>query len=58
LLTRIDAKGQKTQYTYDAYERLTEVQHYPSWNDGSEDPNQRWTFYYESNTVDTTMQIG
>ena len=25
---RTDAKGQQTKYTYDAYERLTEVQHY------------------------------
>jgi YD repeat-containing protein len=24
---RTDAKGQKTNYTYDAYERLTQTQH-------------------------------
>jgi RHS repeat-associated protein len=53
LSTRTDAKGQQTKYTYDGYGRLSQVQHLLS--NGQEDPNQRWTYYYDGNTSDTTF---
>ena len=45
---RVDAKGQKTVYTYDVYGRLTEVQHFNS--SGTEDPAQRVTYHYDYNS--------
>jgi RHS repeat-associated protein len=44
---RTDAKGQKTQYTYDAYERLTQVTHVLA--NGTADPVQQVNYYYDSN---------
>jgi RHS repeat-associated protein len=44
---RVDAKGQKTTYTYDSYERLTQVQHFLA--NGNEDTVQRVNYYYDSN---------
>ena len=49
IATKMDAKGQQTQYTYDSYARLTEVRHYIS---GTEDTCQRVDFYYDSNPFD------
>jgi RHS repeat-associated protein len=48
--SRTDAKGQRTEYTYDAYGRLTQVRHYA----GSpyEDPYQHWDYYYDANPLD------
>jgi RHS repeat-associated protein len=45
--TRIDAKGQKTQYLYDQYGRKTMVQHYNS--SGVEQTSQRVTYTYGDN---------
>jgi YD repeat-containing protein len=45
--TRIDAKGQKTQYTYDGYGRKTMVQHFNS--SQVEQINQRVTYTYGDN---------
>jgi RHS repeat-associated protein len=44
---RTDAKGQKTNYTYDAYERLTQTQHVLA--NGNADPVQQVNYYYDSN---------
>ena len=47
---RTDALGQQTRYTYDAYGRLTEVQHWA----GSplvEQTQQRVDYYYDSNPL-------
>jgi YD repeat-containing protein len=44
---RTDAKGQKTIYTYDAYERLTQTQHVLA--NGTADPVQQVNYYYDSN---------
>ena len=44
--TRIDAKGQKTAYSYDISGRPTQIRHYP---DGThEDASQQVNLYYES----------
>jgi len=45
IATKADAKGQQTQYSYDSYQRLTQVRHYIS---GSEDTCQRVDYYYDS----------
>jgi RHS repeat-associated protein len=49
--SRTDALGNQTQYTYDSYGRLTEVQYYPGFGyyQGIEDPSQRVTYYYDGN---------
>jgi YD repeat-containing protein len=52
---RTDAKGQQTQYTYDGYGRLTEVQHYPT--AGQEDQTQRWNYYYDGYSSDSTFTV-
>ena len=53
VLTRTDAKGQQTKYSYDAYERLYEVQHYiPVNGQLQEDTNERWNYYYDTNPLD------
>src|ERR1019366_1368285 len=55
---RTDAKGQETHYTYDAYGRLTEVQHWAvSWDPGTltyhmqEQGAQRVDYSYDSNPL-------
>src|SRR6185437_1306474 len=48
LQTKVDAKNQKTQYTYDNYGRVSMIQHYPV-STGSEDVCQRVTLYYDTN---------
>src|SRR5206468_3599988 len=40
IATKTDAKGQKVAYTYDSYQRLTQIQRYPSAS-GPEDVCQR-----------------
>ena len=45
VLTRLDAKGQQTNYTYDIYGRLTLVKHLVS---GTEDLTQRISYYYDA----------
>jgi len=45
VLTRLDAKGQQTNYTYDINGRLTLTQHLVG---GTEDLTQRVTYYYDS----------
>src|SRR5580658_2452281 len=49
VLSRTDAIGSQTQYSYDSYGRLTEVQYYPASNGGNEDTSQRVTYYYDGN---------
>jgi YD repeat-containing protein len=57
-LTRTDAKNQQTQYSYDAYGRLTNILHFPvaPFNPGDpnhpEDPNQHVTYCYDTNPLD------
>jgi YD repeat-containing protein len=51
---RTDAKGQQTQYSYDAYERLIETRHYtPTGIGGSlqEAMNQRVDYTYDANPL-------
>ena len=47
----IDAKNQETVYTYDSYNRVTEVQKYPTAG-GSEDTCQQVNYSYDSNPYD------
>jgi YD repeat-containing protein len=44
--SRTDGMGQQTQYTYDSYGRVTEVQYYPV--SGWEDTTQRVVYYYDA----------
>ena len=44
---KVDAKGQKTAYTYDSSKRLTMIQRYNNWG---EDTCQRVNYSYDSNT--------
>ncbi|HYL35376.1 MAG TPA: hypothetical protein VEV17_05650, partial [Bryobacteraceae bacterium] len=49
VLTRTDAKSQKTQYTYDSYGRLSEVQHfYYGTPCTCEDTAEQWHYYYDA----------
>src|ERR1017187_9524101 len=48
--TKIDAKGQKIAYTYDALARLVQVQRYPT--PPTEDTCQRETYSYDTNPYD------
>jgi RHS repeat-associated protein len=51
--TRIDAKGQEVDYSYDSLARLSEVQRYPT--SGTEDTCQREVYYYDgSNPTSST----
>ncbi|MBZ5570212.1 MAG: hypothetical protein LAN64_20525, partial [Acidobacteriia bacterium] len=47
MATRLDAKGQKTAYSYDTYGRLTQIRHYP--NGTNEDTAQQVNLYYDNN---------
>jgi YD repeat-containing protein len=49
VLTRTDALGQQTQYTYDGYGRMTEAQYYPYTSNGTEDVAERVNYYYDNN---------
>jgi RHS repeat-associated protein len=49
VLTRTDAKGQGTGYSYDAYGRLTAVAHYPTGIANGAYPNQQVNYYYDTN---------
>jgi YD repeat-containing protein len=44
VLSRTDAVGNQTQYTYDSYGRLTEAQYFPQSMSGREDVTQRVTY--------------
>ena len=48
VLSRTDAIGNQTQYTYDSYGRLTEAQYFPKSASGYEDFTQRVTYSYDS----------
>ena len=53
LYTKTDAKNQKTQYTYDSYNRPTQVQHFLlqiPFNNYVEDVSQRVLYTYDSGT--------
>jgi len=51
LATKIDAKGQKLVYSYDSYNRVTQVKRY--YNTTTEDTQQRTTYYYDANPWDS-----
>jgi YD repeat-containing protein len=55
--TRTDAIGSQTQYTYDSYGRLSEVQCLPASDGGNEDTTQRATYYYDGNYPSCTGSI-
>jgi RHS repeat-associated protein len=46
LAYKLDAKGQKVAYTYDTYQRITEIKRYKS--NGTEDTLQKDTFRYDT----------
>jgi RHS repeat-associated protein len=49
VLTRTDAKNQKTQYTYDTYGRLSAVQHFYNGTPCTcEDTAEQWHYYYDA----------
>ena len=48
LATRTDPKGQVTKYTYDSYQRVTQVTHGPSAT--QIDPNQTYNYTYDTGT--------
>jgi len=48
LATKTDAKGQKLVYSYDSYNRVTQVARY--YNTTTEDIQQRTNYYYDANT--------
>jgi len=53
--TRTDAKSQQTKYTYDAYERLVEAQHFKTTGfNGAlqEQTNQQVNYGYDVNPLD------
>jgi RHS repeat-associated protein len=49
---KIDAKGQKIDYLYDSYKRVTEVRRYSGTFPYNEVTCERTTFYYDTNTLD------
>src|SRR5438045_3924130 len=58
---RTDNMGQQTRYSYDAYGRLAQVQHWGTFYDQNtnvtafqEQTNQRVTYSYDSNPLDGT----
>jgi len=50
LQKRTDARGQRVEYTYDEYQRVTVIRRFLA--SGQEDYNQRVTFTYDWNTAD------
>jgi YD repeat-containing protein len=51
VLTRTDAKGQVTGYSYDTYGRLSTVNHYAPGNYlNSPDPNQQVNYSYDTSS--------
>jgi len=56
LTQRIDAKNQKTLWTYDNYGRLTEVQHFNGYSPYAEDTAQRVTYDYDTTPWFETSQ--
>ncbi|PWU10677.1 MAG: hypothetical protein C5B51_03885, partial [Terriglobia bacterium] len=56
--SRTDAKGQRTEYSYDSYGRQTQVRHY-AWKTINgyqyllEDTNQQWNLYYDTNPIES-----
>ena len=53
VLTRVDAMNQTTSYTYDAYNRLTQVTRAPAQYGGEgPDPCQTENYYYDGQTID------
>jgi len=57
---RTDALGQQTQYTYDSYGRLTEVQYFvlDMWHNLNEDTTQRVTYSYDNANQFTQNGMG
>jgi RHS repeat-associated protein len=58
--SRTDALGQQTQYTYDSYGRLTEVQYFllDMWHNLNEDTTQRVTYSYDNANQFTQNGLG
>jgi len=52
LATRTDAKGQRTEYSYDSLKRVTVVRYFIG---GIEDPNQRVDYRYDWNPYDPSF---
>ena len=52
MATKTDAKNQQIKYTYDIYNRVTQVSHFPTVG-GAEDTSQRVPYIYDTNTLDT-----
>ena len=53
LASKTDAKNQQAQYSYDSYNRVTQIRHYPG--AGSEDTCQRVNLGYDANTLDSSF---
>ena len=58
LKTKVDAKGQKVEYVYDAYKRVTEVKRYKVQTDTTPDACQGTKYQYDVNTWDTAFANG
>src|SRR5271168_4065841 len=57
IATKLDAKNQKTVYSYDAYNRVTEIQHFIYQNPFGpyvEDTSQQVLYSYNTNPYDTS----
>lgn len=52
MASKTDALNQQTQYSYDGYNRLTQVSHFPVAGQ-AEDTSQRVNYYYDTNPFDT-----
>ncbi|MCZ2149713.1 MAG: hypothetical protein LC126_18290, partial [Bryobacterales bacterium] len=54
--SKVDAKNQRVEYSYDAYQRVTQVRRYAV-NGGAEDTCQRVNFAYDANPYDGSYTV-
>ena len=54
--TKVDAKGQRLEYVYDAACRVKEIRWYVA-NAATEQAESRTTFYYDENPADATLSV-